>query len=162
LSRNRNSSLVHALTITIVAIATLWFDQYTKRLIVQNFMPGQSRLVIPHVLRWTYERNVHGAFGLFGSNSVLLIGMAIVVLVLFWYSFREAAVKSLMVRIAFGMIAGGAIANIIDRVHYGYVIDFIDVFVFPWWGNIFNVADSCITVAVALLILSSFATRRQR
>ena len=134
MSRNRNSSLVHALTIAIVAIVTLWLDQYTKRLIVQNFMPGQSRFVIPHVLRWTYERNVHGAFGLFGSNSVLLIGMAIVVLVLFWYSFREAAVKSLMVRIAFGMIAGGAIANIIDRVHYGYVIDFIDFFVFPWWA----------------------------
>ena len=158
MSRNRNSSLVHALTITIVAIATLWLDQYTKRLIVQNFMPGQSRLVIPHVLRWTYERNVHGAFGLFGSNSVLLIGMAIVVLVLFWYSFREAAVKSLMVRIAFGMIAGGAIANIIDRVHYGYVIDFIDFY--RIWPNIFNVADSCITVGVGLLIISSFATRR--
>jgi signal peptidase II len=56
------------------------------------------------------------------------------------------------------MIAGGAIANIIDRVHYGYVIDFIDFY--RIWPNIFNVADSCITVGVALLILSSFATRR--
>jgi signal peptidase II len=95
---------------------------------------------------------------LFGSNGVLLIAMAIVVLVLFWYSFRDAAAKSLTVRIAFGMIAGGAIANIIDRVHYGYVIDFIDFY--RIWPNIFNVADSCITVGVGLLIISSFATRR--
>jgi signal peptidase II len=160
LSRNRNSSLVQALTVTIVAIVVLWLDQYTKRLIVRNFLPGEGRFFIPQLLKWTYERNVHGAFGLFGSNAVLLIAMAIVVLVLFWYSFREAAAKSLTVRIAFGMIAGGAIANIIDRVHYGYVIDFIDFY--RIWPNIFNVADSCITVGVALLIISSFATRRQR
>ena len=52
--------------------------------------------------------------------------MAIVVLVLFWFSFREAAARSQTVRIAFGMIVGGAIGNIVDRVHYGFVIDFID------------------------------------
>ena len=83
-------------------------------------------VVIPNVLVWTYERNVHGAFGLFGSNAVMLIGMAIVVLVLFWFSFRDAAARSRIVRIAFGMIVGGAIGNIVDRLHYGYVIDFID------------------------------------
>jgi signal peptidase II len=159
LSRSRNSNLVNALTVTIVAIVTLWLDQYTKRLVIANFLPGESRFFIPHFLKWTYERNVHGAFGLFGSNAVLLIAMAIVVLVLFWYSFRDAAEKSLIVRIAFGMIAGGAIANIIDRVHYGYVIDFIDFY--RIWPNIFNVADSCITVGVALLIISSLVTARR-
>jgi signal peptidase II len=158
LSRSRNSSLVQALTVTIVAIAVLWLDQYTKRLVIRHFKPYDSYIFIPNLLKWTYERNVHGAFGLFGSNGVLLIAMAIVVLVLFWYSFRDAAAKSLTVRIAFGMIAGGAIANIIDRVHYGYVIDFIDFY--RIWPNIFNVADSCITVGVGLLIISSFATRR--
>jgi signal peptidase II len=160
LSRNRSSSLVQALTVALVAIATIWLDQYTKQLILHNFVPGESRYFIPQFLKWTYERNVHGAFGLFGSNSVLLIAMAVVVLVLFWYSFREAAVKSLTVRIAFGMIAGGAIANIIDRVHFGFVIDFIDFY--RIWPDIFNVADSCITVGVALLIISSFAQSRQR
>ena len=64
---------------------------------------------------------MHGAFGLFGSNAVLLIAMAIVVLVLFWFSFREAAAKSRLVRVAFGMIVGGAIGNVVDRLHYGYV-----------------------------------------
>jgi signal peptidase II len=90
----------------------------------------------------------------------MLIGMAVVVLVLGWVSFREAAAHSQTVRIAFGMIVGGAIGNVVDRLHYGYVIDFIDFY--RIWPNIFNVADSCITVGVGLLLLSSLVTRRHR
>ena len=160
LYRNRNSSLINTLLIAGVAIAVLWLDQFTKHWSRRSFLPGESRYVIPHFLKWTYERNVHGAFGLFGSSAVLLIGMAIVVLVLFWFSFREAAVRSVMVRVAFGMIVGGAIGNIVDRLHYGYVIDFIDFY--RIWPNIFNVADSCITVGVGLLLITSLVTRRHR
>lgn len=127
-------------------------------MIVAHFLPGESRLVLPGILRWTYERNVHGAFGLFGSNAVLLIGMALVVLVIFWYSFRDSARHSMLAQIGFGMILGGAIGNIVDRLQHGYVVDFIDVYRF--WPNIFNIADSCITVGVAFLILASLVTRR--
>jgi len=160
LSRNRSSEVVNTLVVALVAIAVLWLDQYTKHLVISSFLPGESRIVVDHLLKWTYERNVHGAFGLFGSNAVLLIGMALVVLGLFWVSFREAAARSLLVRVAFGMIVGGAIGNIVDRVHYGFVVDFIDFY--RIWPNIFNVADSCITVGVGLLLISSLATRRQR
>ena len=160
LSRNRTSSIVNALVIAAVAIVVLWLDQFTKRLVVASFLPGESRFVIPHFLKWTYERNYHGAFGLFGSSSVLLIGMAVVVLVLFWFSFRDAAAKSILVRVAFAMIVGGAIGNVVDRVHYGYVIDFIDFY--RIWPNIFNVGDSCITTGVGLLLISSLVTRRHR
>jgi signal peptidase II len=160
LSRNRTSELVNTLVVALVAIAVLWLDQYSKHLVVGSFLPGESHIVINHFLKWTYERNVHGAFGLFGSNAVLLIGMAFVVLGLFWVSFRDAAARSLMVRVAFGMIVGGAIGNIVDRVHYGFVVDFIDFY--RIWPNIFNIADSCISVGVGLLLISSLATRRQR
>ncbi len=159
LSRNRSSELVNTLVIALVAVAVLWVDQYTKHLVLASFLPGESRIVVNHLLKWTYERNVHGAFGLFGSNAVLLIGMALIVLGLFWVSFRDAAAKSLTVRIAFGMIVGGAIGNIVDRLHNGFVVDFIDFY--RIWPNIFNIADSCITVGVALLLISSLATRRK-
>ena len=122
-------------------------------------MPGESRCVVPHLLKWTYEQNQHGAFGLFGSSPVLLIGMAVIVLLVFWFSFRDQAERSLLVRIAFGMIVGGAIGNIIDRLHLRYVVDFVDFY--RIWPNIFNVADACITIGVILLILSSLATRRR-
>lgn len=158
--RGRTLSIANALVVAGVALLVLWLDQYTKHLVIANFMPGESRFFIPHFVKWTYERNFHGAFGMFGSSAVLLIGMAIVVLVLFWFSFRDAAGRSLTVRIAFGMIVGGAIGNIVDRLHYGYVIDFIDFY--RIWPNIFNFADSCITVGVGLLLLSSLVTRRHR
>ncbi|MDP9110180.1 MAG: signal peptidase II [Candidatus Eremiobacteraeota bacterium] len=138
----------------------LLVDQLSKHFIATHFLPGESRLVVPHLLRWTYERNVHGAFGLFGSSPILLIVMALAVLLVFWYSFRDAAGQSRLVRIAFGLILGGAVGNIADRLQFRYVIDFIDFF--KIWPNIFNVADSCITIGVVFLLLSSFATRRHR
>jgi signal peptidase II len=161
MTTTRQSPLANALVIAGVAVLVLWADQFTKRLIVKICAPEiPCRTIIPGFLRWTYEQNVRGAFGLFGNNAVLLIAMAIVVLVLFWFSFREAAARSLTVRIAFGMIVGGAIGNIVDRLHHGYVIDFIDFY--RIWPNIFNVGDSCITVGVGLLLLSSLVARRHR
>lgn len=143
----------------MVAAIVIALDQWSKQWVVAHFFPGQSVAVIPNLLRWTYEQNTHGAFGYFGSNMMLLIAMAVLVLVIFWFSFKESAHKSLVVRIAFGMIVGGAIGNIVDRLHYKSVVDFIDFF--RIWPNIFNVADACITSGVILLILSSLVTRRR-
>jgi len=155
MSPSRNSA--QTLFLALAALVLL-ADQFTKHLIISNFMPGESRIAVPHLLRWTFEQNQHGAFGLFGSSPILLILMALVVLGIFWYSFRDAARTSLLVRIAFGLILGGAIGNIIDRIHFHYVIDFVDFF--RIWPNVFNVADSCITGGVILLILHSLASRR--
>jgi signal peptidase II len=63
----------------------------------------------------------------------------------------------LLVRIAFGAIVGGAFGNIIDRFHYSFVVDFIDL---RWWP-VFNVADSCITIGVGLLVLSTILRDRR-
>lgn len=158
LSQPRSSS--PTLLITVAAVLAFAGDQLSKHAVVSSFLPGESRIVIPHLLKWTYERNIHGAFGLFGSNGFLLIAMAIVVLVIFWIGFREQLPHSRIVCIAFGLIVGGAFGNIADRLHYGYVVDFIDFY--RWWGNIFNVGDSCITSGVALLLLKSLGSRSQR
>lgn len=136
----------------------LLVDQLSKRIVVSTFLPGESRIVVPHLLKWTFEQNQHGAFGLFGSSRVLLIAMALVVLTIFWLSFRDAARHSALARVAFGLILGGAVGNIIDRLHYQYVIDFVDFY--RIWPNVFNIADSCITIGVILLLLSSLASRR--
>ncbi len=140
----------------LAAIVVFGLDQYTKHLVVAGFASGESRIVVPHLLYWTYVQNHAGAFGLFGSNPWILVGMALAVLAVFWFAFREQAAQSGLVRIAFGAIAGGAIGNIVDRFHYGYVVDFIDL---HWWP-VFNVADSCITVGVVLLLLSSLQRDR--
>jgi signal peptidase II len=137
----------------LVAIVVFALDRYTKHLILTSFMPGESRIVIPHLLWWTYVQNTHGAFGLFGNSPVLLIVLALAVLVLFAFAFRDAAQRSGLVRVAFGAIVGGAAGNIVDRLQQQFVVDFIDFKTI--WPNVFNVADSCITIGVILLILSS-------
>jgi signal peptidase II len=135
----------------LAALVVLVADQLTKSIVLHALAPNESRVAIAHVLWWTYVQNTHGAFGLFGDSAALLIVMAIIVLGIFWIAFREAARHSLLVRIAFGAIVGGAIGNIVDRLHYHFVIDFIDL---RWWP-VFNIADSCITIGVAALVLAS-------
>lgn len=141
----------------LAALAVLGLDQWTKHVVVTTFDPGESRIVVPHLLYWTYVQNRAGAFGLFGTQTWLLVAMALVVLALFWYAFRDVARNSLLVRAAFGAIVGGAFGNIIDRFHYSFVVDFVDL---RWWP-VFNVADSCITIGVGLLVLSTILRDRK-
>jgi signal peptidase II len=160
-----NASLLIALT-AIVAFA---LDQWSKRLITARiFFDAQCmpwcghKILIPGWLEFAPIPNTHGAFGMFGSSKPLLVVMALIVLLIVWWSFREAAAKSKLVCVAFGLIVGGALGNIVDRVHYGYVIDFIDFYRFPQiWRFTFNVGDACITIGVILLLISSvFRARR--
>lgn len=143
-------------------------DQWSKALVVRRMHVDGSCLnscgsldLIPRWLAVTPDPNHHGAFGFFGNSNLLLIVMAVIVLAIFWFSFRDLARRSRLVRVAFGLILGGAIGNVIDRVHWGYVIDFIDFYRYPhYWRYTFNIADSCITGGVILLLWSSLATRR--
>jgi signal peptidase II len=137
----------------LVAIVVFVLDRFTKHVVMASFLPGESRIVIPHLLWWTYVQNTHGAFGLFGNSPALLIVLALAVLALFAFAFRDAAQRSILVRIAFGAIVGGAAGNIVDRLQQQFVVDFIDFKTI--WPNVFNVADSCITIGVCLLIISS-------
>ena len=116
-------------------------------------------IAIPHVLWWTFVQNTHGAFGLFGSQPVLAdrhsrcsCSCSLHI------AFRDAVRSSVIVRIAFGGIVGGAAGNILDRVVNHFVVDFIDFKTI--WPNVFNLADSCITVGVALLIIASLRSER--
>ena len=139
------------------AAIVLLLDQTSKSAVVAHFLPNESRVAVPHLLYWTFVQNTRGAFGLFGDSPWLLIVMALAVLGLFWYAFRDAAAHSRLVQAAFGAIAGGALGNIVDRLHYRFVVDFIDL---RWWP-VFNVADSCITIGVLLLVVATAAGRRQ-
>ncbi len=140
----------------IAAIVVTALDQWTKSIVVGHMMPSESRIFIPHVVWWTYVQNTRGAFGLFGDQPLLLIGLAAVVLVLFYWAFRDLAARSVVVRAAFGAIVGGAVGNVIDRVTRHFVVDFID---FRWWP-VFNAADSFITIGVIVLIFTSLARDR--
>jgi len=139
---------MRALYLAALALAVIVLDHVTKTWVADHFLPGESRIVIPHILYLTYVQNYHGAFGLFGTHPLLLTAAASAVLIGFylWYR-REGAATT--VHIAFALIFGGAVGNIIDRLRFGYVHDFFDLRFWP----VFNVADSAITVGVTLLLL---------
>ncbi|MBV8369494.1 MAG: signal peptidase II [Candidatus Eremiobacteraeota bacterium] len=153
--------------VALVAIIVFALDRWTKSIVLQSFLPGESRLVVPRLLWWTYVQNTHGAFGLFGNSPLMLIVLALLVLGVFSYAFRDQILvrhrgpadrQTQLVRVAFGMIVGGALGNIVDRFQHQWVVDFIDFK--PIWGNVFNVADASITVGVALLVMASL--RREK
>lgn len=133
-------------------------DQAIKAAVASGFGLGETRTVIPHALYWTYVRNSHGAFGLFGNNPVVLIALSLGVMVIFGYAFRERLRRSVVVQVAVGAIIGGGVSNILDRIQHLYVVDFIDL---GWWP-VFNLADVFVTVGTVLLLwhASSWSTKR--
>ncbi len=149
--------------IALAAIVAFALDQWSKGWITNSIhfdarcSPRCGQIVlIPDWLRFSLIHNTHGAFGMFGSNKPLLVVLACTVLVVFCWAFREAATRSRLVCAAIGIIAGGALGNIVDRLHYGYVIDFVDIYRAPQiWSATFNVGDFCITSGVALLLIYS-------
>src|ERR1700736_6639280 len=140
-----------------LALAVIIVDHVTKTAVATLFLPGESRIVIPHVLYLTYVQNYHGAFGLFGTHPLLLTASAALVLVGFYLWYRKEGATP-FVHVAFALIFGGAVGNIIDRLRFGYVHDFIDLRVWP----VFNVADSAITVGVLLLLVQMLAHERRQ
>lgn len=146
------------LLLALIASTVTILDQATKYWITQSMRLHESIPVIPNLFSFTYIRNPGAAFGLlagssnafrtvfFGVTSLLALALLITILV-------RLPDKDWIGRISIAGILGGAIGNLIDRLRFGEVIDFLDVYVESYHWPAFNVADSAITVGVALLAL---------
>jgi signal peptidase II len=133
-------------------------DRWTKSLLVARLDFNESIPVIDGFFNITYVRNTGVAFGIFSSlsspaKSVLLsaftVAAAVVIAV---YSVRSPTANRLL-QGALALVLGGALGNLYDRLTYGYVIDFLEVYVGDYRWPAFNAADSAITTGVGLLIL---------
>jgi signal peptidase II len=140
----------------IVAALIVIFDQLSKLWIRAHLALGES-LHLTDRLSLTYVGNTGSAFGLLANRTFLLIiiGIASLLIVLLFLRYLSQVTTLSMVSI--GLIWGGAVGNFIDRLHFGYVTDFI---YFRLWGNFywpaFNIADAAITVGVFVLIYSFY------
>jgi signal peptidase II len=122
-------------------------DLLVKRWIVASFVIDERRTIVPHLLDLTYVQNTHGAMGLFGDRPALLVALAAAAFAALWFVLRSTLRRSALAQAGFGLVAGGALGNVIDRLVHGYVIDFISVPKF----YIFNTADAFITIGVVLI-----------
>ncbi len=104
------------------------------------------------LVRLDYTVNSGAAFGILQARGLVFILVAVIVSVGIIISYRRVVVSPLLVRIGLGLVLGGAIGNLVDRMRLGYVVDFIDL---GWWP-VFNLADSSIVIGVLLLAAVAF------
>ena len=139
-----------------IAFMVLVLDGLTKFIAVRSMLPGQSIRILGGIFHFTLIFNKGAAFGLFTDQRIVFIPLSIIVITaIILHEIRKKG-KRRYVSFALGLILGGAIGNLIDRVRFGYVIDFLDFRIWP----VFNIADSCVTVGAILLIYSVMAGHR--
>lgn len=137
-------------------------DQFTKQLAINSLMQNENSLVlIADWLKLTYTENTGIAFGIsLGSHSLLIAITALILAALLLYVVFSKN-RTPVFLVTFGLILGGGIGNLIDRVAFGRVVDFIHVdiyqgYLFGSWMSlwpVFNIADSAITVGACILLI---------
>lgn len=143
-----------------IAAAVVIADQLTKLAAVEYLM-RHAEVAIAPFLNFTLVYNRGAAFGFLsdagGWQNRFFIGVALIACAVIAYLVRRLDPRERLAAVAFMLILGGAAGNLIDRLLYGYVIDFIDVYYGAWHWPAFNVADSAITVGAVLLVIDAFA-----
>ncbi len=147
---------LEALILPLMASFILLVDQVSKYFIVKTLGQGQSWHIFPglaSLFQFTYVTNTGAAFGLFphwGDFFIVIASLVIVALVLYYLHLPDG---EWLVRVAMGLQLGGALGNLVDRLHRGFVVDFIDLNFWPLahWP-VFNLADTSIVSGVTVLI----------
>jgi signal peptidase II len=146
---------LHYLAITAVVII---LDIWTKWLVVKRIDLHDAIPVIPNFFQLVHVRNPGAAFGIGATATsklvplLLNVGAIAVFIVVVIYALRSA-VSDRLLQTGLHLILGGAVGNLIDRFRWGYVVDFLDVYVGRYHWPAFNVADSAIVIGIALLFL---------
>jgi signal peptidase II len=134
-----------------VAIAAIVADQVTKSAISSSLKLGESVDVAPSLSLW-HVRNNGIAFGIFTRRLPIVIGLTGLALVWMLAYFARSGARHRLTPVAIGLLLGGSVSNLLDRIRNGYVTDFV----YLHWFSAFNAADSFIVVGVGLLLFSLF------
>ncbi|GAA0705553.1 signal peptidase II [Dokdonella soli] len=154
----------NALSWLLLSLLVIALDQLTKHIALTELQPLSPHAVIPGLLNWTLAFNTGAAFSFLASAdgwqrwlfAALAIGVSVVLM--FWLS--RTARRDWRNAVPLALIIGGALGNLVDRLRFGHVTDFIQVYYQDWAWPAFNVADSAISVGAVLLILFGFAGRK--
>lgn len=150
------------LAYTLLTLSVLFLDQATKALVVSRMTLYSSAPVIPGLFHITLVTNRGALFGLLHDladpyRSTLFTAVPLLAIALMFVFQYRTTIHDLATQSGLALILGGALGNLVDRIRLGYVIDFLDVFVGEHHWPAFNVADSCICVGVACLVIDLLA-----
>ena len=150
--------------IGLVALLIIGLDQLTKLLVLKFLGYAQEKVLIEGFFKLVHWANTGAAWSLLRGNNTLLALVALVALVVLFFSRHHFDSRTLLGQIAFGLIFGGIIGNLIDRLFRGHVIDFLYFYVQGRGGEVgfpaFNVADSAICTGVGLIFLITWRNER--
>jgi len=137
----------------------LILDQLTKLLIIHSFPLFAVREIIPGFFNLVHVRNTGAAFSLLaGANTfwrqALFVGLTVVVLVILLSAYGKLRSNDYWTKAAYALISGGAVGNLVDRLRFGEVVDFLDFYIGSHHWPAFNVADSAISVGACMLLVS--------
>jgi signal peptidase II len=133
--------------LTLVIANSVWvIDLIIKQLIITQL---HQPIIFTSWLKIISATNTGIAFGIDFSGPMMIITNLILFIALIYYLFQKLDLTIVLSRITIGLLIGGAIGNLIDRIFYGHVIDYLSIGSFP----VFNLADSCITVSVFIILL---------
>jgi len=125
------------------------FDRLSKGWAIRALEVGRPRPLLGEGIRLTRVHNVGGAFGIFPGSGELFLAVSGIVALVLLVLLIVGRVRGALARLGMAVVLAGAVGNLIDRLLYGYVLDFFEIRGFP----VFNLADTCITVGAGLIIL---------
>ena len=146
--------------IYLILFLSVLLDQIIKILVSYNMNSGESINIINNFFSITYAKNIGAAWSMFSGARMILILLGIVAInvIFFFFIFNKELNKK--EQFLYSILMGGILGNIIDRVVYGYVIDYLDFKIFGYNYPIFNVADIFIVVSIILIIIFSFKGKK--
>lgn len=147
--------------VLLLGLAVVLLDQLTKQAVRSAFIYGESRPVIEGFFNLVYVRNDGAAWNLLSGHSIVLILISFVVLVLLLIYRRSFLQEHFSHKILLGLMVGGIIGNLIDRIRFGWVTDFLDFQFGSYHYPSFNVADSAICIAVGLYIITNLLQKKE-
>ena len=142
--------------ILLVALLTLALDQLTKWVVIQKLpFNGEPVAVVDGFFELVHFGNTGAAWSLFSGQNFWLALFSLAALIFLWVSRRQFGAEKALGQVALGLILGGVVGNLIDRVVHHHVVDFLQFYI-PFRFPAFNVADSGICTGVGLMFLQSF------
>jgi signal peptidase II len=148
--------------VLLIGLAILFLDQLTKQAIRASFVYGESRPVIEGFFNLVYVRNDGAAWNILSGHGIILILISFAVLVLLLVYRRSFLQEQFSHKILLGLMIGGIAGNLIDRIRFGWVTDFLDFQFGSYHYPSFNIADSAICIAVGLYIITNVIEERAK
>ena len=134
----------------LIFLGAFLADQASKAFILGTMTLNQSIPVFKGIFHITYIKNPGAAFGIMANRTSVFIVISLLIIAAIIFFYHKQGIKKGIIPSSLGLIAGGALGNLVDRVRFGEVVDFFDFRVWP----VFNIADSAIVGGAALLVLA--------